>query len=99
MKVTVAYSFLIPLFESHIEVTASYPSVHNFNMENQSWTKNVEQDSESLYLSNFRIIFSRVKKPASIHGIIEKAKEFQKNTYFGYAKGFNWVHDNKLENS
>ena len=67
MKVTVAYSFLIPLFESHIEVTASYPSVHNFNMENQSWTKNVEQDSESLYLSNFRIIFSRVKnQPASM---------------------------------
>jgi len=36
---------------------------------------------------------------ANIHWIIEKAKEFQKNTYFcfiDYAKAFNCVDHNKL---
>ena len=39
---------------------------------------------------------------ANIHWIIEKAKEFQKNTGFcfiDYAKAFNCVDHNKLENS
>ena len=39
---------------------------------------------------------------ASIHWIIEKAREFQKNIYFcfiDYAKAFDCVDDNKLENS
>ena len=39
---------------------------------------------------------------ANIHWIIEKAREFQKNTYFyfiDYAKAFNCVDHNKLENS
>ena len=39
---------------------------------------------------------------ASIHWIIEKAREFQKNIYFcfiDYTKVFNWVDDNQLENS
>ena len=38
----------------------------------------------------------------NIHWIIEKAREFQKNTYFyfiDYAKAFNCVDHNKLENS
>ena len=37
-----------------------------------------------------------------IHWIIEKAREFQKNTYFcitDYTKAFNCVDHNKLENS
>ena len=37
-----------------------------------------------------------------IHWIIEKAKEFQKNIYFcfiDYAKAFDCVDHNKLENS
>jgi len=39
---------------------------------------------------------------ANIHWIIEKAKEFQKNNYFcfiDYAKAFDCVDHNKLENS
>jgi len=39
---------------------------------------------------------------ANIHWIIEKAREFQKNIYFcfiDYAKAFNCVDHNKLENS
>ena len=38
---------------------------------------------------------------ASIHWIIEKAREFQKNIYFpfiDYAKAFDYVDHNKLEN-
>ena len=36
---------------------------------------------------------------ANICWIIEKAREFQKNIYYcfiDYAKGFDWVHHNKL---
>jgi len=39
---------------------------------------------------------------ANIHWIIEKAREFQKNIYFcfiDYAKAFDCVDHNKLENS
>ena len=39
---------------------------------------------------------------ANIHWIIEKAREFQKNIYFwfiDYAKAFDYVDHNKLENS
>ena len=39
---------------------------------------------------------------ANISWIIEKAREFQKNIYFcfiDYAKAFDWVDHNKLENS
>ena len=39
---------------------------------------------------------------ANIRWIMEKAREFQKNTYFcfiDYAKAFDWVDQNKLENS
>ena len=39
---------------------------------------------------------------ANIHWIMEKAREFQKNIYFcfiDYAKAFNCVDNNKLENS
>ena len=39
---------------------------------------------------------------ASIHWIIKKAREFQKNIYFcfiDYAKVFDWVDYKKLENS
>ena len=39
---------------------------------------------------------------ANIHWIIEKAREFQENIYFcfiDYAKAFDWVDHNKLENS
>ena len=39
---------------------------------------------------------------ANIHWIIEKAREFQKNVYFcfiAYAKDFDCVDHNKLENS
>ena len=39
---------------------------------------------------------------ANIYGIIEKAREFQKNIYFcfiDYAKAFDFVDHNQLENS
>ena len=39
---------------------------------------------------------------ANIHWIIEKAREFQKNIYYyfiDYAKAFDYVDHNKLENS
>ena len=39
---------------------------------------------------------------ANTHWIIEKAREFQENTYFcfiDYAKAFDYVDHNKLENS
>ena len=39
---------------------------------------------------------------ANIHWIMEKAREFQKNSYFcfiDYAKAFDYVDHNKLENS
>ena len=39
---------------------------------------------------------------ANIHWIIEKARKFQKNIYFcfiDYAKAFDYVDHNKLENS
>ena len=39
---------------------------------------------------------------ANIRWIMEKAREFQKNSYFcfiDYAKAFDYVHHNKLENS
>ena len=36
---------------------------------------------------------------ADIHWIIEKARELQKNIYFWYAKAFDCVDHNKLENS
>ena len=38
---------------------------------------------------------------ANIHWIIDKAREFQKNIYFfiDYAKAFDCVDQNKLENS
>ena len=39
---------------------------------------------------------------ANIHCIIKKAREFQKNIYFcfiGYTKAFDYVDQNKLENS
>ena len=39
---------------------------------------------------------------ANIHWIIKKAREFQKNIYFcfiDYAKAFDYVEHNKLENS
>ena len=38
---------------------------------------------------------------ANIHWIIKKAREFQKNIYFSftdYAKAFDYVNHNKLEN-
>ena len=39
---------------------------------------------------------------ANIHWLMEKAREFQKNIYFcciDYAKAFDYVDDNKLQNS
>ena len=36
---------------------------------------------------------------ASIHWITEKAKEFWKNCFTGYTKAFDYVDNNKLENS
>ena len=61
------------------------------------WTKNFQM---------FKLDLEKAEEPrdqiANICWIIEKAREFQKNIYFcffDYAKGFDGVDDNKLENS
>ena len=53
----------------------------------------------------FKLDLVKAEEPninANIHWIIEKARKFQKNTYFyfiDYTKAFNCVDHNKLENS
>ena len=58
----------------------------------------------------FKLVLEKAEEPeiklptqiANIRWIIEKAKEFQKNIYFcfiDYAKAFDCVDHNKLENS
>ena len=55
----------------------------------------------------FRLVLEKaeepeIKFPTSAVGNIEKAREFQKNTYFcftDYAKDFDCMDHNKLENS
>ena len=52
--------------------------------------------------AGFRKVRGTREQIANIHWIIEKAREFQKNNYFcltAYAKNFNYVDHNKLENS
>ena len=51
----------------------------------------------------FKLVLEKAEEPrdqiANIHGIIEKAREFQKNIYFcfiDYAKAFDCVDHNKL---
>ena len=59
-------------------------------------------------MENFQILkldLENVEEPdqiVNIHWIIEKARELQKNIYFSfidYAKAFDYVDHNKLENS
>ena len=61
---------------------------------NSTWTKNFQM---------FKLDLEKVEKMdqiASIHWIIEKAREFQKNICFlDCAKAFDRVDHNKLENS
>ena len=54
----------------------------------------------------FKLVLKKAEEPeikfVNIRWIIEKAREFQKNIYFcfiGYAKAFDCVDHNKLENS
>ena len=51
----------------------------------------------------FKLDFKKAEEPANIRWIIEKAREFQKNTYFcfiDYAKTFDYVDNNRsVENS
>ena len=53
----------------------------------------------------FKLVLEQAEEPdqiANIHWIMEKAREFQKNIYFyflDYAKTFDCVDSNKLENS
>ena len=54
------------------------PVCITLKIENQSWTKNVEQDSESLYLSNFRIILSGVKNNPAFMGSQRKQRNSRK---------------------
>ena len=52
--------------------------------------------------AGFRKGRGTIDQIANIHWIIEKAREFQKNIYFSfidYAKAFDCVEHNKLENS
>src|SRR5574340_1005968 len=53
----------------------------------------------------FKLVLEKAEEPdqiANIHWIMKKAREFQKNIYFcfiDYAKAFDCVDHNKLENS
>ena len=54
----------------------------------------------------FKLVLEKAEEPeiklVNIRWIIEKARKFQKNIYFcfiGYAKAFDCVDHNKLENS
>ena len=54
----------------------------------------------------FKLVLEKVEEPEiklpTTRWIIEKAREFPKNIYFyfiDYAKAFDWVDQNKLENS
>ena len=51
----------------------------------------------------FKLVLEKAEEPEiNIHWIMEKAREFQKNIYFcfiDYAKAFDCVDHNKLENS
>ena len=50
----------------------------------------------------FKLVLEKAEEPEIISWIIEKAREFQKNIYFcfiDYAKAFDCVDHNKLENS
>ena len=51
----------------------------------------------------YKLDLVKAEEPVTnIHWIIEKAREFQKNMYFcftDYAKAFDCVDQNKLENS
>ena len=47
----------------------------------------------------FKLVLEKAEEPANICWIIEKAREFQKNTYFcfiNYAKAFDCMDHNKL---
>ena len=63
--------------------------------------------NQSIYHSNKKISTTRKGRGtrdqiANFHWIMEKAREFQKNIYFSfidYAKAFDCVDHNKLENS
>ena len=61
---------------------------------NSTWTKNFHV---------FKLVLEKAEEQiANIHWITEKAREFQKNIYFcfiDYAKAFDCVDHNKLENS
>ena len=63
---------------------------------NSMWTGNFQM---------FKLDLEKAEEPdqiASIHWIIKKAREFQKNIYFcfiDYTKAFDCVDHNKLENS
>ena len=62
-----------------------------------------------MWIKNFQMFKLDLEKAeetrdqiANIHWIIEKAREFQENIYFcfiDYAKAFDCVDNNKLENS
>ena len=60
------------------------------------WTMNFQM---------FKLVLEKTEEPeikANIRWIMEKAREFQKNIYFcfiDYAKAFDCVDHNKLENS
>ena len=61
------------------------------------WTENFQ-----MYMLGFKEAEEPEIKLPTFHWIMEKAREFQKNIYFcfmDYAKAFNCVNHNKLENS
>ena len=78
------------LHSSHTQSNAQF-SKQGFN---STWTENFQMFKLDLEKASNQI--------ANIHWITKKAREFQKNIYFcftDYAKAFDHVDHNKLENS
>ena len=76
---------------------------HHVNRELQMFKFQLEKAGEPETASYpFYHLFKYKKQNANIRWIIEKSREFQKNIYscfIDYAKAFDYVHCNKLENS
>ena len=92
----------------NIQTTTQLHSSHMLTKECSKFSKLVFNSTWTKNLKMFKMFKMDLKgrgtgdQITNIHWIIEKAREFQKNIYFcfiDYAKAFDYVDHNKLENS